>query len=45
MLLRGRRDTPFVIANFPDAVPTDPLEGYSTMVDAENGYILLRRDP
>ena len=45
MLLRGRRDTPFVIANFPDAVPADPLEGYSTVVDAGDGYILLRRDP
>ena len=45
MLLRGRRDTPFVIANFPDGVPAVPLEGYSTVVDAGDGYILLRRDP
>jgi hypothetical protein len=45
MLLRGRRDTPFVIANFPDGVPAVPLEGYSTMLDVGGGYILFRRNP
>jgi hypothetical protein len=45
MLLHGRRDTPFVIANFPDGVPAVPLEGYSTTFDVGDGYILLRRIP
>ena len=45
MLLQGRRDTPYVIANFPDGVPAVPLEGYSTVFDSGDGYILLRRDP
>ena len=45
MLLPGRRDTPFVIANFPDGVPAVPLKGYSTMLDGGGGFILLRRNP
>jgi hypothetical protein len=45
MLLHGRRDTPFVIANFPDGVPAVRLKGYSTMLDVGGGFVLLRRNP
>ena len=45
MLVHGRRDTPFVIASFPDGVPAVPLQGYSTLLELGDGYILLRRNP
>lgn len=45
MLVRGKRDTPFVIASFPDRVPDVPLVGYSKVFDLGYGFVLLRRDP
>jgi hypothetical protein len=45
LLVHGKRDTPFVIASFPDRVPDVPLEGYSKVFDAGNGFVLLRRNP
>jgi hypothetical protein len=45
MLMRGKRDTPFVIASFPDRVPDVPLEGYSKVLDVGDGFVLLRRNP
>jgi hypothetical protein len=45
MLLPGRRDAPFMIADLPGGVPAVPLEGYSTMLDGGGGFILLRRNP
>jgi hypothetical protein len=44
-VLRGRRDTPFVIASFPNGVQTVPLKAYSTFLDLGDGLILLRRNP
>jgi hypothetical protein len=45
LLVRGKRDTPFVIASFPDRGPDVPLEGYSKFYDGGYGFIVLRRNP
>jgi hypothetical protein len=44
-VLRGSRDTPFVIASFPNGVQAVPLKGYSTFLDLGDGFIVLRRNP
>ena len=42
MVVHGKKDAPFVIADFWDGSPDMPIQGFAPFYDAGNGLIVLR---